>query len=83
MLYGIPNTERGERMDSINEQVGAYLARTGMTRTQLAKKLNMSRSALRSKLKGETEFTLREGYVLKELLHISADALFADMQPVE
>lgn len=69
-------------MDSLNELIGAYLARTGMTKTQLARELGMSRSALRSKLKGQTEFTLSEGYALKELLNVSADVLFADLQPV-
>lgn len=69
-------------MDSLKELIGAYLARTGKTKQELAKELGMSRSTLRSKLNGQTEFTLSEGYALKEILNVTADELFAGIQAV-
>ena len=69
-------------MDSLKELIGAYLARTGKTKQELAKELGMSRSTLRSKLNGQTEFTLSEGYALKEILNVTADELFAGIHAV-
>ena len=69
-------------MDSLNELIGAYLARTGKTKQELAKELGMSRTTLRSKINGQTEFTLSEGYALKEILNVTADELFAGIQAV-
>lgn len=69
-------------MDSLKELIGAYLARTGKTKQELAKELGMSRSTLRSKINGQTEFTLSEGYALKEILNVTADELFAGVQAV-
>ena len=63
-------------MDSLKERVGAYLALTGKTKTKLASELGMSRTSLNSKLNGVTEFTLYEGYQLKEILGCSADEFF-------
>lgn len=63
-------------MAYIKELVAAYLARTGKTKTEIAGSLGISRSTLHSKLNGDTEFTLKEGYQLKTILGCTADDLF-------
>lgn len=63
-------------MAYLKEMVAAYLARTGSTRAELAGNLGMSRTTLHSKLNGDSEFTLIEGYMLKNILGCSADDLF-------
>ena len=63
-------------MAYLKEMVAAYLVRTGKTKAELATNLGMSRTTLHSKLNGDTEFTLSEGYQLKTLLGCSADDLF-------
>ena len=64
-------------MAYIKELVAAYLARTGKTKAELAGNLGMSRTTLHSKLNGDTEFTLKEGYQLKTILNCTADELFS------
>lgn len=63
-------------MAYLKEMVAAYLARTGTTKAELAENLGISRSTLHSKLNGDTEFTLKEGFQLKTILDCSADELF-------
>ena len=62
-------------MDSIKERVGAYIERTGTTKSELAKKLGMSRVSLHSKLVGQTEFRLSEAERLAAILGCSVDEL--------
>ncbi len=62
-------------MDSLKERVGAYLARTGKTKAELAAQLGMSRTTLHAKLCGTTEFTLREGYELAQILGCTTDEM--------
>ena len=62
-------------MESIRERVGAYLERTGETKSELANKLGMSRVSLHSKLIGHTEFRLSEAERLAEILGCSVDDL--------
>lgn len=64
-------------MAYMKELVAAYLARTGKTKAELAKRLGMSRTTLHSKLNGDTEFTLSEGHELKNILGCTADELFS------
>jgi DNA-binding XRE family transcriptional regulator len=66
----------GEKMNTIKERVAAYLARTGRTKAELANDLGMSRTSLHAKLNGQTDFTLCEGYKLKNILGCTADELF-------
>lgn len=63
-------------MSSIKENVAAHLAKTGKTKAELANELGMSRTSLHSKLTGATDFTLHEGYMLKNILGCTADELF-------
>ena len=63
-------------MNSIKERIGAYTARTGKTRYEIAKELGMSKTALYSKLNGQTEFTLDEGRQLASTLGCTLDELF-------
>lgn len=67
-------------MASIKERVAAYLARTGKTKGELASELGIGRTALHSKLNGVTDFTMHEGYVLKNLLGCTADELFDSVE---
>lgn len=62
-------------MDSIKERVGAYLAREGKTKAELAKELGMSRVTLHSKLNGECEFWLSEARELARILGCTVDDL--------
>ena len=62
-------------MDAIKERIGAFLARTGTTREELADKLGMSRTALYQRLSGEVEFKLGEGFELAEILGCTVDDL--------
>lgn len=64
-------------MDSIKEWVGAYLARTNKTKTELAEDLGMSRTAFYSKMYGPSEFTLSEAGNLAKILGISTDSMLA------
>lgn len=62
-------------MDSIREHVGAYCARTGSNKKQLAEALNMPYSTFLSKVNGPSEFSYSEGLALSRLIGITADAL--------
>lgn len=62
-------------MDSIKERVGAYIERTGTTKSELADMLGMSRVTLHSKLAGQTEFRLSEAERLAQILGCSVDDL--------
>lgn len=62
-------------MDSIKERVGAYIERTGTTKTELAKQLGMSRVTLHSKLVGRSEFRLSEAERLATIIGCSVDEL--------
>lgn len=62
-------------MAYIKELVAAYLARTGATKAELAGSLGISRTTLHAKLNGESDFTLREGYMLKNIIGCTADEL--------
>lgn len=62
-------------MDSIRERVGAYLARTGKTKGELAEELGMSRVTLHSKLNGVYDFKLSEAQALASLMGCSVDDL--------
>ena len=62
-------------MESIKERVGAYIERTGTTKSELAQKLGMSRVTLHSKLTGQTEFRLSEAERLAHILGCSVDDL--------
>lgn len=64
-------------MDSIREHIGAYLARTGTTKKQLAHDLGMPYSTLYSKLYGPSELTFMEGKKLAELIGCTTDELFS------
>lgn len=63
-------------MDSIKERVGAFIERTGMSKEEMADRIGISRGALYSKLKGESEFSLSEAKTLSRLLGCSTDDLF-------
>lgn len=62
-------------MDVIKERVGAYIARTGTTREDLAAKLGMTRVTLHQKLNGESEFKLGEAFALADALGCTVDDL--------
>lgn len=62
-------------MDSIREHIGAYCARTGSNKKQLADALSMPYSTFLSKLNGPSEFTFSEGLALARLTGVSADVL--------
>lgn len=62
-------------MDSIREHVGAYCARTGSNKKQLADALDMPYSTFLSKINGPSEFTYSEGLALARLLGVTADVL--------
>jgi DNA-binding XRE family transcriptional regulator len=62
-------------LESIKERVGAYIERTGTTKSELAQKLGMSRVTLHSKLTGQTEFRLSEAERLAQILGCSVDDL--------
>lgn len=63
-------------MDSIKERVGAYLAKTGRSRMELASDLHVSKTALYQKLNGQTDFSLDEARRLARTLGCSIDDLF-------
>lgn len=63
-------------MDTIKERVGAYLARTGTTKAQLAEKMGMPISTFRTKLYGPSELSFIEGKRLAEILGCTADEMF-------
>lgn len=63
-------------MDSIKERVGAYLARTGKTKAEIAASLGMSRTAFFTKMAGKSEFSLTEAHDLAAMLDCSMDELF-------
>jgi DNA-binding XRE family transcriptional regulator len=62
-------------MDAIKERVGAYIARTGVSRESLAEKIGMSRTTFYQKLNGETEFKLGEAFALADAIGCSVDDL--------
>lgn len=62
-------------MDSIKEWVGAYIERTGSTKSEIANKLSISRTSFYSKMDGTTEFTLSEAGMLASMLGITTDQL--------
>ena len=62
-------------MDAIKERVGAYLARTGVSRESLAESIGMSRNSFYQKLIGESEFKLSEAFALADVLGCSVDDL--------
>lgn len=63
-------------MDSIKERVGAYLARTGRSKGDLAMDLRVSKTALYQKLNGQTDFSLVEARRLAQTLGCTIDDLF-------
>lgn len=66
-------------MITMRERVAAHLAKTGTTKAELAEQLGMSRTTLYTKLAGDVDFTLYEGYQLKNILGCTADELFASV----
>ncbi len=60
-------------MYSIKDRVAIYLSRTGVTRDELAQQLGITRQSLRSKLDGEVDFKLSEGFALAGILGCSLD----------
>ena len=62
-------------MDAIKERVGAYLARTGVSRESLAESIGMSRNSFYQKLIGESEFKLSEAFALADVLGCTVDDL--------
>lgn len=62
-------------MDAIKERVGAYIARTGISRESLAESIGLSRSSFYQKLSGETEFKLGEAFALADVLGCTVDDL--------
>lgn len=59
----------------IRKRLGSFLEDTGTTKEKLASDLGMSRSALYSKLHGETEFSLAEAYKLSRILGCTVEDL--------
>lgn len=60
-------------MYSIIERVGAYCAKTGSSREDIANKLGVTRQSLRSKLNGEVDFKLSEAMNLADILGCTVD----------
>jgi transcriptional regulator with XRE-family HTH domain len=55
----------------------AEMAQFGVTRTDLMELTGVSRNALGNKLRGETQFTLRECQLIAKLFSQSIECLFA------
>lgn len=68
-------------MTTIQEAVEAYIAETNSTKEALAKKLGMGRTSLFSKLRGASEFSLEEAYLLSRELEVTLDQLYAMIPP--
>lgn len=60
-------------MYTILERVGAYCARTGTSREDIAKQLGVTRQTFKSKLNGDVEFKLSEALNLAEILHCTVE----------
>jgi DNA-binding XRE family transcriptional regulator len=58
---------------TILERVGAYCARTGTSREDLANKLGVTRQTLKAKLDGEVEFKLSEAMNLAKILDCTVE----------
>ena len=57
--------------------------RSGISLTNIAKKLNITYVALNNKLKGKYAFTLDEALILKKILHLTQsewDAIFDEVE---
>ena len=63
-------------METIRERVGAYLEKTGESKSSLAERLGMGRTTLFQKMNGRSEFTLCEAQKLSQILNCSIDDLF-------
>ena len=59
----------------IRKRLALFLEDTGTTSGELARALGISRSALYSKLHGETEFSLAEAYKLSQILGCAIEDL--------
>lgn len=70
-------------MSLLKERVAIYCARTGDTRQNLAKRLEISPRAFYSKLNGEVDFKLSEAERLSEALGCSVDELKKEFTCVE
>ena len=60
---------------AIRERLGAYLATSGATKQSVADSLGVSTVTLNSKLRGESEFTLSQAFVLADLIGCAVDDL--------
>ncbi len=60
------------------QRVEVWIARSGMTRRELAQSIGMSYNTLNAKLRGKSNFTLDEATRLKEILRAdeTIEALF-------
>ena len=54
-----------------NLRLKAKIIENGMSIDEFAQKINMCGVTLRKKLKGESDFTVGETKVIKDLLHLS------------
>ena len=62
-------------MDRIAEKVGAYLLQEGHTRESLAAELGITRPTLNSRLRGESDWMLKEIIKLAEITHCTPNDL--------
>lgn len=62
-------------MEAIKERLGAYLAGSGSTKANVAEALGVSTTTLNAKLRGESEWTLAQGFALADLMGCSVDDL--------
>lgn len=66
---GKTDTKKGETMKELRDIIKSK----GITMTFIAKKLGISREALRRKLNGDTLFNAVEIKILKEILNLSLE----------
>ena len=62
--------------DNISSRIKSFIDERGLTNDEVAQEIGCSRTALYQKLRGNSSFSLYEGYLLSRMLGCSIEEFF-------